>query len=199
MVPCSRKYALRIASVLLLFLIPVFLPDTAWARFIDNGNGTITDTATGYMWQKRAPDGQYTFDGARAYAGGLTLAGYRDWRVPDRDALLSIVDTGRRPAIASGYFENTRTEGYWTATTVDPVSSPDYAYVVSFDSGLDLQRYKGDMFYVRAVRDSRGEYYPDDDDDPRAYVTCFVGALSDADPVPAPRNETPAGQSAKSP
>lgn len=172
-----------ILAVAVPILILVFLPAIAWARFIDNGNGTITDTATGYMWQKRAPDGQYTFDGARTYAGGLTLAGYRDCRVPDRDALLTIVDTGRRPAIASGYFENTRTEGYWTATTVDPVSSPDYAYVVSFDSGLDLQRYKGDRFYVRAVRDIRGECFPGDDDDARAYVTCFVDALSGADPA----------------
>ncbi len=180
------RCASGIVFLLLPAFFPFFLPDAACARFVDNGNGTITDTATGYMWQKRAPDRQYTFDGARTYAGRLTLAGYRDWRVPDRDALLSIVDSGRRPAVVSGYFENTRTDGYWTSTTADPVSSPDYACVVTFDTGLDLQRHKGDNFYVRVVRDAPGDYYPDDDDDPRAYVTCFVGALSGAGPRTEP-------------
>jgi len=170
-------------ALLLLLFIAFLVPAPSWARFIDNGNGTVTDTATGYMWQKRAPDERYSFDDARTYAGRLTLAGYRDWRVPDRDALLSIVDTGRRPAIAGGYFENTRTDGYWTSTTVDPVHSRDYGYVVDFGTGHLLERYKDDRFYVRAVRDARGRYYRDDDDDPRAYVTCFVDALSGAAPA----------------
>ncbi len=178
----SRKYAFRTAVVFLLLLFPVFLPDTVYARFIDNGNGTVTDINTGYMWQRHAPDGQYTFDGARNYAGSLSLAGYHDWRVPDRDALLSIVDTRWHPSIVSGYFENTRSANYWTSTTVDPLASPDYAYVVSFDTGVDVQRSKNDTFYVRAVRDTSGDFYDgeyDDDDDPRAHIKCFIGSLSE--------------------
>ncbi len=174
----SRKYAFRTAVVFLLLLFPVFLPDTVCARFIDNGNGTITDTKTGYMWQQHAPDGQYTFDEARNYAGSLSLAGYHDWRVPDRDALLSIVDTRWHPSIVSGYFENTRAANYWTSTTADPLESPDDAYVVSFETGKALQWSKSDTYYVRAVRDISGDFY-DDDDDPRAHITCFIESLSD--------------------
>jgi hypothetical protein len=60
--------------------------------FQDNGDGTVTDLATGLMWQK-TPDlaQQYTFDEAAAYADALVLGGHADWRVPSIKELYSIV------------------------------------------------------------------------------------------------------------
>ena len=50
------------------------------SNFIDNGDGTVTDTETGLMWQKATAPGTYNWQNALSYAEGLTLGGHSDWR-----------------------------------------------------------------------------------------------------------------------
>ena len=67
-------------------------------QLVDNGDGTITDYATGLMWQK-ADDGKlYDWKQALAYADTLSLAGYSDWYLPNAKELESIVDYSRSPS-----------------------------------------------------------------------------------------------------
>lgn len=69
--------------------------------FIDNNDGTVTDRATGLMWQK-ADDGQSRdWENALSYAENLTLAGYSDWRLPNAKELQSIVDYTRCPSVTN--------------------------------------------------------------------------------------------------
>jgi hypothetical protein len=100
--------------------------------FLDNGNGTVSDLATGLMWQQ-ADDGEArNWEDALAYAEGLELAGYNDWRLPNAKELQSIVDYTRCPAITDspaidpvfGVTEITDPDGYdgqypyfWSSTT----------------------------------------------------------------------------------
>jgi len=90
----------------------------AAGRFVDNGDGTVTDTCTGLMWAKRlaqpsapfqpAADGsgrvawEYALDycnvlGDPGVAADLTFdgAGHCDWRLPNVRELQSILDFGR--------------------------------------------------------------------------------------------------------
>ncbi len=65
--------------------------------FLDGGDGTVTDAATGLMWQQANGEenpGDYQFDwrNALSYCEDLSLAGYDDWRLPDVKELQSIVD-----------------------------------------------------------------------------------------------------------
>jgi len=92
--------------------------------FIDNGDGTVTDHATGLMWQQGDSVMTQNWQQALAYAEGVELAGYRDWRVPNAKELQSIVDYTRSPmttgtaAIDINFFDVTATESYyWTSTT----------------------------------------------------------------------------------
>lgn len=72
-------------------------PDYGINAFVDNGDGTVSDTATGLMWQQ-ADNGAGTIWGeALAYCENLSLAGYDDWRLPNIKELHSIVDYSRSP------------------------------------------------------------------------------------------------------
>jgi hypothetical protein len=58
--------------------------------YVDNGDGTVTDTVTGLMWQQD-PGEKMTFDEATAGAEDFSLAGYDDWRLPTIKELYSLI------------------------------------------------------------------------------------------------------------
>ena len=73
--------------------------------FPDNGDGTITDDATGLMWEKLSNDDSihdvdtvYTWDNAfaskLATLNSTNFAGHSDWRLPNRFELESLVNAG---------------------------------------------------------------------------------------------------------
>ncbi|MEI6258505.1 MAG: DUF1566 domain-containing protein [Deltaproteobacteria bacterium] len=57
---------------------------------IDNGNGTVTDEATGLMWQQETAQSLNWADSIR-FCSEMTLGGYTDWRLPTVKELQSIV------------------------------------------------------------------------------------------------------------
>ncbi len=68
-------------------------------RFVDNGDGTLTDNETGLMWNKNDSfldmDKWVTWEEAKVYCLELNkslLAGYDDWRMPTRKEAQSICD-----------------------------------------------------------------------------------------------------------
>ncbi|NRD23980.1 DUF1566 domain-containing protein [Winogradskyella litoriviva] len=88
--------------------------------FSDNGDGTISDTATGLMWQQVDDGNTYDWKSALAYATNSELAGYTDWHLPNTKELQSIVDYDKTtfPAIDETYFSCTDDDSwFWTSTT----------------------------------------------------------------------------------
>ena len=116
-------------------------------RFVDNGDGTVTDTCTGLMWQKDTADvngdgeisegrgggDQVRWCEALAYCDNLSFAGHDNWRLPNVRELQSVVDYGRsHPAIdpvfgAASWF-------YWSSTSV--ANDPRDAWSVVFNDGV---------------------------------------------------------------
>ncbi len=89
-------------------------------HFIDNNDGTVTDQATGLMWQQVDDGNTYNWKDALAYATNNELAGYTDWRVPNTKELQSIVDYDKItfPAIDETYLTCTNDDSwYWSSTT----------------------------------------------------------------------------------
>lgn len=69
-------------------------------NFVDNGDGTITDTATGLMWSKASSGGGMDWKDALAWVqqkNEQNYLGYSDWRLPNAKELQSIVDYTRSP------------------------------------------------------------------------------------------------------
>jgi hypothetical protein len=67
-------------------------------NFVDNGDKTITDNATGLMWMQNDNDEGVLWQDALSYAENIEFAGFSDWRLPDAKELQSIVDYTRSPA-----------------------------------------------------------------------------------------------------
>ncbi len=143
----------------------------AWAAFTDNGDGTITDSTTGLVWDKcsrgqvwdnTTPPGtctgavsQHGWAAALAEARAANSASHRghaDWRLPNRTELESLVKIESfAPAIDGTFFPGTAPLAYWTSTTHAP--NPAGAWVVTFsDGGTYANGYKSDSFRVRLVR-----------------------------------------------
>jgi hypothetical protein len=60
-------------------------------KFVDNGNGTITDESTGLMWQKEDSQSALDWKSSLAYAKNINVGNYNDWRLPTIKELQSIV------------------------------------------------------------------------------------------------------------
>ncbi|MFI3327674.1 MAG: DUF1566 domain-containing protein [Rikenellaceae bacterium] len=70
--------------------------------FVDNGDGTISDRATGLMWSKDDSGSEgMTWVDALVYAQKSELAGYTDWRLPNVKELQAIVDYSSAPSSKS--------------------------------------------------------------------------------------------------
>ncbi|MBI5647749.1 MAG: DUF1566 domain-containing protein [Ignavibacteriae bacterium] len=114
--------------------------------YVDNGDGTVTDRATGLMWQ-RADDGvARDWEQTLTYAEGLSLAGYNDWRLPNAKELQSIVDYTRGP-------QSTQSAAidpiFRTTGITDPDGRPgQFPYFWSGTTHLDGQNPGGAAVYV---------------------------------------------------
>ena len=120
-------------------------------NFIDNGDGTVTNTDTGLMWQKATAPGTYTWEQALSYCENLPLAGYNDWRLPNRNELQSIVDYSRYNPSIDPIF-NTESSYYWSYWSSTTHYDLDLAWHVYFGGGDVFLSFKSGYGDVRAVR-----------------------------------------------
>ena len=128
-------------------------------KFIDNGDGTVTDKITGLMWQQ-AEGGVMDWNGAMAYPKRLALGGHSDWRLPSAAEMRSILD---REAGGIYFTMNTTAfpefrpdihmDGYWTSHSHR--EDPEYALLLELYFGGGYWRHKKHYYYVRCVRSGK--------------------------------------------
>jgi hypothetical protein len=143
-------------------------------NIIDNGDGTLTDTGTGLMWQQSYA-GNPTWEGALYYCENLTLAGYNDWRLPNINELQSFVVYTYSTSVISQSLIGGEECYYWSSTprsvneawTFFCAYYGDIAYgsIVYAPMGLFM------VTYVRAVRGGQCGSFGDTDGD----VVCDDG------------------------
>lgn len=121
-------------------------------RFKEHGNGTVSDLATGLMWQQAGSAGSLDYSAAAKYVRQLNrqrFAGHGDWRLPTVDELCSLLEPKPQESLywIASVFEMEQS-WCWTA---DQRSSGSAWYVFFGDGSVDWCLH--DLgYYVRAVR-----------------------------------------------
>jgi len=136
-------------------------PEYGKNNFKDNGDGTITDSATGLVWMKidsgefkTGRNGAMNWGQALKWSENLEYAGQGDWRLPNAKELQSIVDYTRCPDITNSaaidpIFEVTaiKNEGgkkdypyYWTSTSHVSLSRASAGAYIAFGRGLGFMQ-----------------------------------------------------------
>jgi hypothetical protein len=141
--------------------VPATGPDSSFAIHSD---GTVTDITTGLMWMRcsigQKWDGKTCSGTAAKFswaeglkaAGSHEFAGRRDWRLPNKNELESVVE-GRCffPAINGRVFPATPTAFFWSSSPYAALSSG--AWSVDFGSGAVNASIKSGLNHIRLVRD----------------------------------------------
>ncbi|MDD3517914.1 MAG: DUF1566 domain-containing protein [Chromatiales bacterium] len=143
-------------------------------RYVEHGNGSVTDTVTGLMWKKCSegmtwapgsescddtPSG-YDWLGAHRRATAVNAVeegenyGHQDWRLPNVKELASLVELAcHDPAINESVFDDVTAGSYWSSST-----SVDYAgaaWYVNFGGGsISAESKEVGTLFVRLVRDA---------------------------------------------
>ncbi len=147
--------------------VPATTPNS---NFVDNLDGTVTDTNTGLMWQKcqlglsgdiceTGSVVTFTWEEALDEASLNDYSGYTDWRVPNIKELASIVEYQcNTPAINLNIFPNTTTSlnhastGFASSTIVNSQAQTTFYINTTLGTILRSSRLSSFTFLVRLVR-----------------------------------------------
>ncbi|MEA2099243.1 MAG: caspase family protein [Campylobacterota bacterium] len=123
-----------------------------------NSKKIYKEKDTGLIWQVDVPNREYKWSDAKDYCRDLTLAGYSNWKLPNRDELKSIVtkksyknsksNTGKtyikKPLLES---MNMEYQWFWSATE----KNSSTAWTLRFGNGNVDYGNKSHGHYVRCV------------------------------------------------
>lgn len=140
--------------------------------FVDNGDETITDNATGLTWTQNDSGQTLDWDGALNYCESLSLGGSDDWRLPNIKELHSLVDYSRSPdttdsAAIDPLFNMTQITNeageadygfYWSSTTlISYPSDVSWATYISFGRALGYMEEFGGWIDVHGAGAQRSD------------------------------------------
>ena len=163
--------------------------------FIDNGDGTVTDRATGLTWMQvdsgvlragQRKDGKMNWGQALRWAEELKYAGRNDWRLPNAKELQSIVDYTRSPDTTKSpaidpVFKSTPIKNaggaidyahYWTSTSHKRGFSANTAVYIAFGRALGFmsdRRFGGSSKRLMDVHGAGAQRSDPKSGDPRDY------------------------------
>lgn len=150
-----KGYGLTGPQGTMQFYVRYVRGNTAYGEnnFVSNGDGTISDLATGLMWSQEDSGIGMDWEDALAYVQDLNdqnYLGYSDWYLPNAKELQSIVDYTRSPdttnsaaidpVFSATSFTNEDGERdwafYWSSTTHASNRGGQAAVYVAFGRGL---------------------------------------------------------------
>jgi hypothetical protein len=163
----------------------------AQPSFTDNGDGTLTDTVNGLMWDQCSwglsgstcatgisslltwPQALGAVVSANAMNSGAGYKNHNDWRLPNKNELESLVNYSLFfPTIDTTVFPNNESDNYWSSTSYMPF--PGIVWIVDFyfgNSDVGIGYYGN---YVRLVRGGQ----PIDSFDSQTYTVTPIASAN---------------------
>ena len=120
----------------------------------NNADGTVSDQATGLMWDQVGSEERLLYEEAIAYINILNskmFAGYSDWRLPTVDELMSLLISGFHGNFNISSLDSvfgSKLQACWSADKLPPYS----IWGICYAFGGAAWRGFDDVIYVRAVR-----------------------------------------------
>jgi len=111
-------------------------PDYGKNDFVDHGDGTVTDRATGLVWSRADSGAGMDWEHALAWVqqkNRESYLGHSDWRLPSAKELQSLVDYTRCPAVS-------RSAAIAPLFQVTPLPDGDYPFFWTGTTHLDGPR-----------------------------------------------------------
>ena len=110
------------------------LEQLAEPNFVDNGDGTVTDTVNKLRWIQKGIVKKLSLKDAMAYAEAETFAGSSNWRLPALSELKTlvypkrIINASGKKAWINPIFDDGLGHYYWSTTTCDQLSAIEDRY-----------------------------------------------------------------------
>lgn len=158
--------------------------------FKDNGDGTITDSATGLMWQQDDSKTGYNWKEALAFVqtkNSENYLGYNDWRLPNVKELQSLLDYSKSPATdgtaaIDDLFVCTEITVeddskdfpfYWSGTTHENMTNGNYASYVCFGTAYGFMSDPMNNYNLLDVHGAGSQRSDPKEGDPADYPTGY--------------------------
>jgi len=136
--------------------------DDPTGRFVDNGNGTVTDKKTNLMWEKSPQSKILFWNEAKAYTDNLKLAGFSDWRLPtlaEFSELIKVSKIKDKPNecnwLNENGFSNIQASTYWCGDANMQDGTESGKYNVDFlykNNGSNDVNYQYCSWAVRTIK-----------------------------------------------
>ena len=152
----DAQYAEAGACVLKASTANIEFDESVFETLTVNGDEVVTDSATGFMWQKDfIVRGEWKQ--ALNYCENLVYAGYSDWRLPNKNELLSLANyKNSNPDSNLSWIEGDATSYYYSSST------PSYYKEVTTVSSVegktaDFGKVETNYYRMRNVRCVRSD------------------------------------------
>lgn len=138
----------------ILILLSLCLNVSFGLDLVRSGN-IVHDYSTKLQWvdDDNVKTSRKSWEHAKTYCKNLVLDGRYDWRLPNKNELITLIDFNKSdPVFKEDVFKNMTSNYYWSS--VPNAALSDYAWFISFDTGLIGYTKKINLEYVRCVRTS---------------------------------------------
>lgn len=113
----------------------------------DNKTEIVLDKKEAKIYYDAAPSPQMNFEEAQAFCKNINYLGYKEWRTPTKEEMITLLELSRTKVSVKHAFKNVQEGLYWSATE----DKFNEAWFVDFDLGRYSTNKRDNKYYTLCV------------------------------------------------